>query len=187
MDEKHADYPINSLILNRWSPRGMTGEPLSDEELMPLFEAARWAPSAYNEQPWRFIYAKRDTPEWEPLFNLLVDFNKGWCKDAACLVLFISRKTFEKNGKPSPTHEFDTGSAWENLCLEATHQGLVAHGMSGFDYSIARKTLKIPDDYDVLAMCAIGKKDEEKQKAEKPSTRKPLKELLMNGSFKALS
>ncbi|MBP9841323.1 MAG: nitroreductase family protein [Simkaniaceae bacterium] len=183
MDEKHTDYPINSLILNRWSPRSMTGEPLTDAELMPLFEAARWAPSAFNEQPWRFIYAKRDTPEWTPLFDLLVDFNKGWCVHAACLVLFISSRSFAKNGKPSPTHEFDTGAAWMNLCLEASYQGLVAHGMSGFDYEKARKTLNIPEEYTILAMCAIGKRDVEKEKTEKPSTRKPLQELLMHGSF----
>lgn len=186
MDEKHADYPINPLILNRWSPRSMTGESLSDAELMPLFEAARWAPSAYNEQPWRFIYAKRETPEWEPLFNLLVDFNKGWCQNAACLVLFISRKTFEKNGKPSPTHKYDAGAAWMNLSLEAFDRGLVAHGMSGFDYEKARKTLKIPEDYSILAMCALGKADLEKEKTEKPSTRKPVKELLMNGFFQSV-
>src|SRR3990167_1123117 len=117
---RKPDYSIQPLILNRWSPRAMTGESLTDEELMPLFEAARWAPSSYNAQPWRFLYVKRETSYWDRLFNLLIDFNKEWCKNAAILGLIFSRTTFEKNNKASHTHAFDTGAAWENLCLEGT-------------------------------------------------------------------
>ncbi len=91
-------HDIHSLILNRWSPRSMTGEELTDEVLMSLFEAARWAPSSYYNQPWRFIYAKRNTEYWDKLFNLLVEGNKVWAKNAAALVVVIARKNFEFNG-----------------------------------------------------------------------------------------
>ena len=140
---RRSRYKINPLILNRWSPRSMTGEELKDEELMSLFEAARCVPSSGNEQPWRFIYAKRNTEDWNSLFNLLVDFNKRWAKDAAVLIVVVSKKEFEYNGKviPSVTHQFDTGAAWENLALEATSRDLVAHGTAGFDYDKARKDL----------------------------------------------
>lgn len=190
MTPRYSSVPIQPLILQRWSPRALSGEALTDEELMPLFEAARWAPSSYNNQPWRFIYAKRETPAWDKLFGLMVEFNQGWAKNAAALVVVISKKTFAHNGKFSETHQFDTGSAWENLALEASARGLVAHGMQGFDYDKARKDLQIPDDYDVLAMIAIGKHGkkedlpEDLQKMENPSDRKPLHEIVMEGEFR---
>ena len=117
-------YPINPLILNRWSPRSMTGETLNDDDIMSLFEAARWAPSSYNNQPWRFIYAKRNTKHWDRFFNLLAEGNKIWAKNAALLVVVIARKNFEFNEKPAITHQFDAGSAWENLALEASSRGI---------------------------------------------------------------
>src|SRR3989339_2200210 len=95
---RKPEHKINTLILSRWSPRSMTGEEISDEELMSLFEAARWAPSSYNNQPWRFIYAKRNTEHWENLFELMIDFNKSWARNAAALVVVISKKTFDHNG-----------------------------------------------------------------------------------------
>jgi nitroreductase len=98
--ERRPQYDINPLILHRWSPRAMSGEEISDKELMRLFEAARWAPSSYNGQPWRFIYAKRNTEHWDKLFNLMVDFNKSWAKNAAVLLVIISRKNFERHCKP---------------------------------------------------------------------------------------
>ena len=183
-------YPINSLILNRWSPRSMTGEELDEQDIMPLFEAARWAPSSFNNQPWRFIYAKRDTGHWDRLFNLLVDTNKLWAKNAALLVVVISRKNFEFNEKPARTHQFDAGSAWQNLALEAHSRGIVAHGMQGFDYEKARVDLGIPVDFEVMAMIAIGKKapkenlPAELQDKEKLSDRKPLNDIIMEGIFR---
>jgi nitroreductase len=186
-----ASYPINKMFVDRWSPRAMSGKPISNEELMSLFEAARWAPSSYNGQPWRFIYAHRDTPTWNKLFNLLAPFNQEWCKNAAVLVLFISKKTFEYNNKPSITHSFDTGSAWMSMALQGSMNGLVVHGMEGFDYDKARKELAVPDDFTVEAMCAIGKPgpisvlSPELQKREEPSDRKPLKDLIFEGSFKS--
>ncbi len=182
-------YRINPLILNRWSPRSMTGEELDDEEILSLFEAARWAPSSFNNQPWRFIYAKRNTEYWDGLFNLLADANKIWVKNAALLVVVISRKNFEYNEKPARTHQFDTGSAWENLALEASSRGIVAHGMQGFDYEKSRVALGIPADFEVMAMIAIGRRGPkenlppELQEKEKPTDRKPLKEIIMEGTF----
>ena len=187
---RKADHDINPLMLNRWSPRAMSGEEISDEDLMRLFEAARWAPSSYNGQPWRFIYAKRNTQYWDSLFNLMVTSNQTWAKNAAVLIVIISRKNFEFNEKPSITHQFDSGSAWENLALQAETQHLVTHGMQGFDYQKARDDLAIPDSYDVMAMIAIGKPapkeilPSELQQREAPSNRKPLSELIMEGRFR---
>ena len=178
------------MILNRWSPRAMSGEEISDMELMRLFEAARWAPSSYNGQPWRFIYAKRNTEHWDKLFNLMGDFNKSWTKNAAVLLVIISRKNFEHDEKPSVTHQFDAGAAWENLALQGETQGLVTHGMQGFDYEKARTDLSVPDAFDVMAMVAIGKPapkeilPPEVRQREHPSDRKPLSEIIMEGHFR---
>lgn len=187
---RKPEHNINPIFVNRWSPRAMTGEEISDEELMSLFEAARWAPSSYNNQPWRFIYAKRNTKHWDKLFSLMVGFNQSWTKNAAVLVVVISRKNFEHDNNPSVTHSFDTGAAWENLALQAETMGLVTHGMQGFDYEKAKKELEIPDDYSVEAMVAIGKRGrkedlpKEMQEREMPSGRKPLKDIIMEGKFK---
>ena len=185
---RQSQYKINPLILNRWSPRSMTGEELDEDTIMSLFEAARWAPSSYNNQPWRFIYAKRNTLHWDKLFNLLAEPNKVWTKNAAVLVVVIARKNFEHNEKYSITHQFDAGAAWENL--EASSRGLAVHGMQGFDYERARKDLEIPDNFDVMAMIAIGKKGPKEnlppqlQEREQPNDRKPLAEIVMEGQFR---
>lgn len=189
--KRTSEYPINPLILNRWSPRSMTGEELDDDDIMSLFEAARWAPSSFNNQPWRFIYAKRNTEHWDRLFNLLVDANKTWAKNAALLAVVISRKNFEFNEKPARTHQFDAGSAWENLALEASSRGIVAHGMQGFDYEKAKAELGIPADFEVMAMIAIGKRGPkenlptELQDKEKPNDRKALKDIIMEGTYRS--
>ena len=186
---RSTTYDINDLIVNRWSPRSFLPEELSDKTLFSLFEAARWAPSSSNGQPWRFIFAKRNSQHWNGLFNLLVDFNKQWCANASVLVVVLAKKTFEHNGQPIATRQFDAGAAWENLALQAVSQGLITHGMAGFDYEKARKDLAVPDDYEVVAMIAIGKvgpKEKlspELQTREVPSTRKPLSELVMEGKF----
>ncbi|MDE1861621.1 MAG: nitroreductase family protein [Thaumarchaeota archaeon] len=186
---RKSQYEINPNIINRWSPRSFSGEVLSNQDLFKLFEAARWAPSSYNNQPWRFIYAKRESKQWDSLFDLLVDFNKQWCTNASVLVVIISKKTFEHNGMPSFTHQFDAGAAWENLALQATFQGLAAHAMQGFDYEKARRDLEIPDDYEVTVMVAIGKRaspeklPQDLRQREVPSNRKPISEIVMEGKF----
>ncbi|MDE1844003.1 MAG: nitroreductase family protein [Thaumarchaeota archaeon] len=186
---RNMTFEINPVIVNRWSPRSFAPCDLSDKDLFSLFESARWAPSSSNSQPWRFIYTKRNSANWDDFFNLLIDFNKQWCTDASALVVVVSRKNFEHNGQPSITHQFDTGAAWENLAIQAVSQGLVTHAMAGFDYDKARKTLQVPDDYDVMAMIAIGKRGPkerltpELQARETPNTRKPLSEIVMEGKF----
>ncbi len=177
------------MFIERWSPRAMSGEPITSEQLMTLFEAAHWAPSSYNNQPWRFVYVMRQTPHWDALFGLLVPFNQEWSKNAAALIVLLSRKTFEYNNKPSRTHSLDTGAAWMSLALQGHLMGLVVHGIEGFDYTKARSVLKVPDDYEVEAMCAVGKPGDvhilpkELQEREEPSLRKPLSDIAFEGWF----
>ena len=180
---------LETLIQQRWSPRAMSGEAIEDHDLMTLFEAARLAPSSYNSQPWRFIYAKRNTNYWNGFFDLLVDFNKQWACHAAALVLIASRKNFEHNQKYAPTHSFDTGAAWENLARQACAMGYVVHGIAGFDYNKARSFLNIPDHFQIEAMCAIGKKGsldqlpEAMRKDEHRREKKPLDQIVAEGKW----
>ena len=165
----------------------MSGESLPDSELARLFEAARWAPSSYNDQPWRFLYAHRDSPHWDTFLDLLVDFNRQWANKAAVLIVMLSRTTREKNGQPAPTHSFDTGAAWQNLALQGRAQGLVVHGMGGFDYDRARRDLQVPPEYAVEAMAAVGKPaavealPEDLREMEVPSGRKEISEIAFAG------
>ena len=154
---RQAEYPVHQAFLDRWSPRAMSGEPVAKEELMQLFEAAKWAPSSYNAQPWRFLYAQRDSADWPRFLGLLIEFNQTWAQHAAALVAVVSRTKFEHNDQPSVTHAFDAGAAWGYLALQGSLRGLVVHGMQGFDYQRARTELAIPDLYEVHAMIAIGK------------------------------
>ena len=191
MKDRKSGHKIHEMLIDRWSPRAMSGEGMDWNGLMELFEAARWAPSSYNNQPWRFIYAKRDTPSWEKLFSLLGEFNQSWVRNAAVLLVIVSKKTFDHNGSPSKTHSFDTGAAWENLALQASLMGLAAHGMEGFDYDRAKKELHIPDGYQVEAMAAMGKLGKKEdlpaalQEREQPSDRKPIESFIHEGTFKA--
>jgi len=188
--DRKSDYPISPMILHRWSPRAMTGEPITQEELFSLFEAARWAPSCYNNQPWIFIYGMRGTEAWNRLYDLLVSYNKEWTKNSAALVVVVSKNNFYHNNKPALTHSFDTGAAWMAMALEGNSKNLVVHGMGGFDYAAAKKNLKIPEDYTVEAMVAIGKPapketlSKEIQEKEFPSGRRPVSEFAMEGFFK---
>jgi nitroreductase len=189
LDFRKADYPIEQLFVKRWSPRAMSGEPLSDNQLRTLFEAARWAPSTYNEQEWRFLYARRDTPQWPVFFDLLVEGNREWCQNAGLLVVILAHKVFSKNGKPNPVHLFDSGCAFENLALQGAAMDLVVHGMQGFDFDKARTALNVPDDYAVAAMFAAGRAGdpndlpEKLREREKPSDRKPVDQIICEGAF----
>jgi nitroreductase len=188
-EKRTADHPVDELFLDRWSPRAMTGEPISPGELLTLFEAARWAPSSYNNQPWRFLYAHRDTPHWQTFFDLLVEFNQSWVKNASALVVLVSSTHFDFNGEPSVTHSFDTGAAWQNLALQGWLKGLVVHGMQGFDYERARAALKIPEGFQVEAMAAIGKPADPATLSdallakEAPSDRRKLEQTICEGTF----
>lgn len=186
---RKPDHPIESIFVRRWSPRAMSGEPLTETEILTLFEAARWAPSTYNEQEWRFLYARRDTPQWPLFFDLLVEANQTWCRRAGLLCVITAHKVFGRSGKPNPVHVFDSGLAFENLALQGTAMGLLIHGMQGFDFEKARTALNIPDDYAVSAMFAAGKPGDvndlppELREREKPSPRKPVSEIICEGRF----
>jgi nitroreductase len=189
MAHRKADYPVESIFLRRWSPRAMTGEPLKDDELLRLFEAARWAPSTYNEQEWRFLYARNGSKEWATHFGLLMEANQVWCAKASVLVVVLARRTFTMNNKPNPVHVFDTGAAFENLALQGAAMSLVVHGMAGFDRDKARRELGVPDDYGVEAMIAIGKPGNVEdlppalREREVPTGRKPVREFIREGRF----
>ena len=184
--ERQAGYHVSEMILSRWSPRAMSAETITDDELYSLFEASRWAPSSYNNQPWRFFYAQRDGPGWDTLFSLLVPFNQSWAQHAAALVVLASKKIFD-DGSESRTHSFDTGAAWQNLALQGSANGLVVHGMQGFDYDKAKEVLGLDDSYAVEMMIAIGKPgkpeevlSESLQQREKPSQRKSFSEFVFS-------
>jgi len=188
---RQAQYTIGPLFLNRWSPRAMSGGEVSMQMMLSLFEAARWAPSSFNNQPWRFLWARRGTDHWDRFFDLLTESNKLWAKNAAVLIVVVSKTTFDYNGKPSRTHSYDTGAAWENIALQGTAMGLVVHGMQGFSYSRAKDELGVPEGYEVEAMMAVGqpgkKEDlpEEVQAGEFPSDRKKVAEIAFEGKFEA--
>jgi nitroreductase len=186
-----VEHQVDRLFVDRWSPRAMSGEPIADEDLLQLFEAARWAPSAGNLQPWRFLYARRDTPEWPLFFDLLNPGNVTWCVNAAVLVLFISKTVNLESGRSIKTHSYDTGAAWQNLALQGTISGLVVHGMQGFNYDRARDVLQIPAEFAVEAMAAIGRPgrredlSESLQAREIPSSRRPLTDTVIEGIYRA--
>ncbi len=188
-DVRSSEYPIDTLFLDRWSPRAMSGAGLSDFELMTLFEAAHWAPSSGNSQPWRFLYARRDTEHWPLFFDLLNEGNKTWCHRAAALLVFISRTTREESGRVLVTHSYDTGAAWMSLALQGWMKGLVVHGMAGFDYARAKTSLNVPDDFTVEAMAAVGRLGPKEElppqhlSREIPSQRRPLAELVFAGPY----
>ncbi len=188
MAERKAPYPVLDLIKDRWSPRSMTGELLPKEELYSLFEAARWAPSPFNNQPWRFIYAIKGSPEFEVFCDLLVP-NNGWAKNASVLILAISRTLFEYDDSYARTHSLDTGAATENMFLQAFSMGLAMRGIQGFDYEKAREVLKIPQEYAVEALYAVGRKapdealDEQYRLEDQPTDRKLVDEFVFEGLF----
>ncbi len=186
---RKPDHPIDSIFIERWSPRAMSGEPIDESELDRLFEAARWAPSTYNEQEWRFLYAKQGGPHFASFLGFLMEANQAWCDNAAVLIALLSHRVFSRNGKPNPVHTFDTGAAFENLALQGARMGLVVHGMAGFDRDKARAGLRVPDDYAVEIMIAVGRPgDPEKLPSELrdreiPSDRKPIGEIAREGVF----
>jgi nitroreductase len=183
-----SEHEIHPMFLERWSPRSMNGEPMSEAELLRLFEAARWAPSCANSQPWRFVYARAGTADFARLFELLSEGNRPWCARAGALVVVISRTVFD-SGKVARTHSFDTGAAWMSIALQGHSMGLVTHGMAGFDFDRARTELGVPEDYAVEAMIAIGhpgevdELPENYRQREVKNTRRPVRELAFEGRF----
>jgi len=191
---RQADYPVSPLFLARWSPRAFTGEPIPIETLLTIFEAARWAPSASNSQPWRFVYARRDTPAWDSFLRFLIPYNQSWAHATSALVVVLSKATFTSPGKTekttSWTASFDTGAAWASLAFQAHKLGWAAHGMGGFDHEAARRVIKAPEEYRLEAVVAIGKRGEPEslpkrlQANEKPNARRPLTETVFEGELR---
>lgn len=187
---REANHEIPDHYLNRWSPRAFTTQPVAQELLLRVLESARWAASSMNEQPWRFVVA--NTPKsLETFVRFLVPANQVWAREAPVLVLSLAKLTFTRNGKPNGLAAHDTGAASAYMALAATELGLHAHGMGGFDGELARELLCIPQDYQPMAVWALGYKGEpsqlsqELQARELPSGRKPLEELLVWGAFSA--
>jgi nitroreductase len=188
-----AAHPIDQQFLERWSPRAYSGEDIPEATLKSLLEAARWAPSSSNAQPWRFIYARRNTPHWDQFVGFLNEFNQSWARNASALVIVLSKTTSLPPGAtaevPWPTHSFDAGAAWGFLALQAWSSGWPAHGMAGILKDKIRAELGLPENYAIEAAVAIGKPGdkallpEKLQERESPSSRKPLAEIASEGKF----
>ncbi|WP_027091394.1 nitroreductase family protein [Cohnella thermotolerans] len=183
---RQAAYPIDPAVLNRWSPRSFLEKEVPENTLLSVLEAAHWAPSAFNAQPWRFIVA-RTREQREKFFPFIGEFNRSWCEKAPVLVLIVSKTVTDKGEFPS--HAFDTGAAWGFLALEAAKQGLATHAMTGFDFAKAREILEIPEDHAIQALVAIGYQGAKEnlpegiRAREVPSQRVPVKDVLYEGSF----
>lgn len=150
---------IDDTIAHRWSGRAYDGaKSVSAEQTIALLEAARWAPSCYGDQPWRFIVwdSNKDKAAWQKAFDTLVEFNQGWVKNAPLLFLIAADTKFHHNGKPNRWAAYDTGAAAENICLQATALGLMAHQMAGFDADKLRAAFEIPEQIEIIAMIAVG-------------------------------
>jgi len=190
---RRPDHPVDPIFVNRWSQRALDAEAMPDRDLYTMLDAARWAPSAYNIQPWRFIYAMREDATWDAFMSLLDPFNASWAKNASALVFLISDQLTPAHGaspaKPSRTHSFDAGAAWAHLALQATALGYQAHAMAGIHFADVRQRLAVPDSFHVEIAIAIGRRSDPSdlspalQGREKPSTRKPLEEIAFSQRF----
>jgi nitroreductase len=181
------EYPIHDLLQKRWSPRSFSDTPITIEILMCLFEAARWAASGMNEQPWRFIYAiKKDKEKYEKLLSCLVDANKIWANTAPVLVITLIKKYFEKKNVKNEWAMYDLGLAMGNLTTQASSQNLFVHNMSGFSVETVKNIFNLPDDLQPITMLAIGYlgkadflPDKLREREESLQKRKPLKDLFI--------
>jgi nitroreductase len=190
--EKQADtqYTIHDLLRRRWSPRAFDDRPIEPEKLRSLFEAARWAPSSNNGQPWRFLVAtKEHKAEYDRLLNCLVEGNQKWAHRAPVLLLSVAKLDFE-DGSPNRHALHDTGMAAENLSIQATALGLVVHQMAGFYIDQARAGCQIPDGHEPVAMMAVGYpgdpallSDRLRERETQPRVRKPLSEFLYSATW----
>lgn len=189
-----ADYPVADFFPERWSPRAFTDATISEQDLLTILEAARWAPSAFNGQPWRFIYTLRGDAAWEGILGALLPFNQSWAKTASALVIVASETKMIPPGKTEAvdngTHTFDTGAAWGYLALQAHISGFAAHAMAGFDKDAMAKVVGLPENHALHASVAIGTQGdasllpEALQAREVPSLRHPLSQTAFHGGFK---
>ncbi|MGF6962305.1 nitroreductase family protein [Paraburkholderia youngii] len=188
-----AAHPIDRQFLERWSPRAFTQDTIPESTLLTFLEAARWAPSSYNSQPWRFVYARRGTEHWARFLGFLNEFNRGWAQHAAAILIVLSKRTFTPPGAaaevPLASHSFDTGAAWGYFALQASLSGWKAHGLAGIEREHIRSELAIPEDYAIEAAVAIGRAGDKAslpealQTRETPSPRNPLATFVAEGRF----
>lgn len=185
-------YGVDEQFVERWSPRAFADEAVTEEELRTLFEAARWAPSCYNDQPWCFVYARSDA-DLKRFREVLVDGNRRWADRAPVLVLLFSRKTFGHSGKSNRHFGFDAGAAWLSLALQARKLGLYAHAMAGFSTEKAHEVAGVPEGWRAMAAIAVGRRGdaaelpEDLRAREAPNDRKPLDEVAVEGRFSPAS
>ena len=189
---RRADFPVAVQFLDRWSPRAFTEEPMTQADLMGVLEAARWAPSSSNVQPWRFAYSLRGDEHWAGYVSVLNENNQRWARRAAALVVLLSsRFVVAPNGEASVsrTHAFDTGCAWGFLALQAHLSGWAAHAMAGFEAERARALIGVPMSYTIEAVVALGRQGTVDvlpmglQPRELPSQRRPLVDSVFAGKF----
>jgi len=186
-----AEYPVHELIRERWSPRAFSAKEISSEDLRSLFEAARWAPSSSNEQPWAFIVATRnDNENFTKALQPLVEFNVNWAKNAYLLGFAVAELAFAKNKTPNRNAHYDTGAAMSQLTTEATSRGIFVHQMAGFDPDTAREVFEIPSGWDAIAAFAMGYPGDPaslpqpyRDRETAPRVRKPIREFVMNGKW----
>lgn len=184
-------YPIHDLLRRRWSPRAFADRMVEREKLLSLLEAARWAPSSYNEQPWSFIVATRDDPaEYERLLGCLVEGNIAWARRAPVLMLSVAKLQFDRGGKPNRHAFHDVGLATENLAVQATAMGLCVHPMAGFHVDKAREVFAIPADHEPVAAIAVGYPgdpaslpDPLRERELAPRTRRALQQFVFSGRW----
>lgn len=185
------DHPIEPIFADRWSPRSFSGEPVPDAVLQSAFEAARWAPSAMNAQPWRFLVARPGDALWPTYVDFLMPRNRLWASRASALVIVLSHRFLERRGEivENNSHSFDAGAAWANFAHQALLLGWHTHGIGGFDHTAARTHLAIPGDYAVEAMIALGRQasletlDAEFHGSEAPNARRPISETVFAGEL----
>lgn len=183
-----TDFPLHEPIRQRWSPVSFDPQPLSSTQLGSLLEAARWAPSCYNGQPWHFIFGHRGTQAFDGLASCLVPGNLEWAASASVLMLCVARLNFRHNGKPNGFAQHDVGLAVGQMLVQATFMGLIGHPMAGYDLDKARTVLGIPDDHAPMAMIAIGfpgsdadLTEQLKARQHAPRERIPLAEMVSEG------
>lgn len=190
-----AAHPIDPVFTDRWSPRAFDATAVPQADLETMLEAARWAPSSMNYQPWRILYALRDSVNWHDFLTPLVPFNRDWAQHSGALLYFLSDTMMDKGDgsepQPSHSHSFDAGAAWASLALQATWLGYHTHGMAGIDYPLARTTLGVPDRFRIEAAVAIGRIGDPAmlpdalRAREVPSGRKPIGDFAFDGKFPA--
>lgn len=192
--DRTAAFPIDPIFIERWSPRSFHPEPMPAEALLTILEAARWAPSAYNVQPWRFLYALRGDAHWPRFVALLDSFNQSWAGSASALVVLLSDTGSDdaaQQPQASPISSFDTGAAWSHIALQAVRTGYHAHAMAGIDFDAAREALAVPPRFRIEIAVALGRRAEPEslppqlREREWPSPRRPLTETAFPGPFPA--